>query len=73
MPLETEDLGALTWSALNTLEGRDAYVQNPTQAGLDDGRVWAADLKSGVAAAQESVRSGSAARALSRLVEVSNA
>ena len=30
--------GALTWSALNTLEGRDAYVQNPTQEGLDDGR-----------------------------------
>ncbi len=30
--------GALAWSALDTLEGRDAYVQNPTQAGLDDGR-----------------------------------
>lgn len=30
--------GALTWSALNTLDGRDAYVANPTQAGLDDGR-----------------------------------
>lgn len=30
--------GALAWSALNTLDGRDAYVQNPTQAGLDDGR-----------------------------------
>lgn len=30
--------GALAWSALNTLEGRDAYVQNPTQTGLDDGR-----------------------------------
>lgn len=30
--------GALAWSALNTLQGRDEYVQNPTQAGLDDGR-----------------------------------
>jgi len=30
--------GALVWSSLDTLEGRDAYVQNPTQAGLDDGR-----------------------------------
>lgn len=30
--------GALAWSALDTLSGRDAYVQNPTQEGLDDGR-----------------------------------
>lgn len=30
--------GALAWSALDTLSGRDAYAQNPTQAGLDDGR-----------------------------------
>ncbi len=35
----TAGLGAaLTWSALDTLEGRDAYEANPTQAGLDDGR-----------------------------------
>jgi len=30
---------ALIWSGLNTLEGNDAYVQNPTQSALDDGRV----------------------------------
>jgi hypothetical protein len=30
--------GALAWSAVDTLQGRDAYAQNPTQAGLDDGR-----------------------------------
>ncbi|MEZ4410886.1 MAG: hypothetical protein R3A52_31065 [Polyangiales bacterium] len=35
----TAGLGAaLTWSALDTLDGRDAYEMNPTQAGLDDGR-----------------------------------
>lgn len=35
----TAGLGAaLIWSALDTLDGRDAYVQNPTVAGLDDGR-----------------------------------
>lgn len=31
--------GALVWSGLDTLEGNDAYVQNPTQTALDDGRV----------------------------------
>lgn len=30
--------GALVWSALNTLSGRDQYVMNPTQTALDDGR-----------------------------------
>jgi len=49
----------------------DAAVLTTAAALIVAGK--AADLKSGVAAAQESVRSGSAARALSRLVEVSNA
>ncbi len=30
--------GALAWSAIDTLRGRDEYVQDPTQARLDDGR-----------------------------------
>lgn len=49
----------------------DAAVLTTAAALIVAGK--AADLKSGVAAAQESIRSGSAARALSRLVEVSNA
>ena len=31
--------GALVWSGLDTLDGSQAYTQNPTQFGLDDGRV----------------------------------
>jgi len=49
----------------------DAAVLTTAAALIVAGK--AADLKSGVSAAQESIRSGSAARALSRLVEVSNA
>ncbi|MFT3672071.1 anthranilate phosphoribosyltransferase [Aestuariivirga sp.] len=49
----------------------DAAVLTTAAALIVAGK--ATDLKSGVAAAQESIRSGSAARALSRLVEVSNA
>jgi hypothetical protein len=30
--------GTLLWSGLDTLAGRDEYVQDPTQARLDDGR-----------------------------------
>ncbi len=30
--------GALAWSAIDTLRGRDEYVEDPTQARLDDGR-----------------------------------
>jgi anthranilate phosphoribosyltransferase len=49
----------------------DAAVLTTAAALIVAGK--AADLKSGVSVAQESIRSGSAARALSRLVEVSNA
>ena len=31
--------GALAWSGLDTLDGSEAYAQNPTQSALDDGRV----------------------------------
>lgn len=31
--------GALTWSGLDTLSGGEAYERDPTQSGLDDGRV----------------------------------
>lgn len=31
--------GALVWSGLDTLEGSEQYIANPTQSGLDNGRV----------------------------------
>jgi hypothetical protein len=31
--------GALVWSGLDALSGSEAYMQNPTQSSLDDGRV----------------------------------
>lgn len=31
--------GALVWSGLDTLDGSEAYMRNPTQSALDDGRV----------------------------------
>ncbi len=30
--------GAVVWSGIDTLDGRDQYVRTPTQQGLDDGR-----------------------------------
>jgi hypothetical protein len=31
--------GVLVWSGLDTLDGSQSYMQNPTQVALDDGRV----------------------------------